>query len=344
MSSCVNARLADPAAAPPAASPLAIGSPYGFRHDVHVRFNFAEARFEGVPDDFCALLAPTTGPAAPPATASGGGGSSPFGCASALVSSFHAPGKRARAPSASLPPAAEELNRQFGVPFRQLPRVAVAGYADRIPAVLVMLRHHFLARAGFRAPHIFRESPSKADRDQAVRDVNRGAFSPEQHDVRVLADLLKVWFRELPVPVLHEIPPADLQRLARGQSCPSDGDDGDDDDGDDDDGEGEGGEGRTPAQRVARRVLRRLGSLERSVLLWLADLLALVAAHEPENHMGVGQLAIVIAPNLVRLDCSAVDDPAAAVALSKAAVDLLRAVLQARVERRARAEDKENER
>lgn len=337
MSSCLNMRLSEPATATAAAaaptSPsgalLDIGAPYDFRHDVHIRFNYQEARFEGVPDNFCALLGSSSGPGNNPG---GGGSSSPFGCASALVSSFQSTGKRSRTSSAmsaagACSPTEEVLNQQFGVPYRQLPRVPVPGYDDRIPAVLVMLRHHFLAKSGFRASHIFRESPSKADRDQAVRDVNRGAFAPDQHDVRVLADLVKVWFRELPVPILHEIPPQDLQRLAREQyTCGPD-------------------DGETGAERLARLVMLRLGTVERSVLLWLADLLALVAAHQEENHMGVDQLAIVIAPNLVRLDCSVgMDDPAAAVALSKAAVDLFRAVLRARFDRRAKDEDKENER
>lgn len=264
MSSCVNLRPTEAAATSASGPQLAIGSPFGFRHDVHIRFNFERARFEGIPTNF---------------------------------------GSNINIPSnSSINSSPEELlNQQFGVAVRQLPRIAVQGYDERVPAVLAMIRQHFIEKSGFLAPHIFRESPSKADRDQAVRDINRGEFTPEAHDVRVLADLLKVWFRELPVPILHEIPPLEMEPLAR----------------------------QHPAPVTARLVLERLAPVERAVVLWLADLLALVAAHEPQNHMGVDQLAIVIAPNLVRLDCS---DPAAAVALSKAAVDLFRAVLRARFE------------
>lgn len=191
------------------------------------------------------------------------------------------------------------LNQHFKLPFRQVPRLAVPGYEERIPAVLIMLQQHFVAKRGYLNPHIFRESPSKAERDQAMLDINCGAFRGAQHDVRVLADLIKLWFRELPVPILHEIPSGEMERLALAENVDE--------------------------------VLSLLGNLEHSIILWLADLLAFVAEYQPHNHMGVDQLAIVIAPNLVRLET---ENPMVAVALSKAVVDLFRVVLRARFQRR----------
>jgi hypothetical protein len=84
-------------------------------------------------------------------------------------------------------------------------------------------------------------------------------------------------------------------------------------------------------ENVEFAVLSMLGDLERCIVLWLADLLAFVAEYQPHNHMGVDQLAIVIAPNLVRLET---ENPMVAVALSKAAVDLFRGVLRARFQHR----------
>lgn len=243
---------------------VAIGAPYDVKHDVHIRFNYAEARFEG---NVSALL----------------------GLKRALPTPT-APAEPVESPTLAA------LNQQFALPYRQLPRVAVPGYEDRVPAVLVMLGHHFLLQGGARTPYIFRESPNKADRDAALLAIDRGAFIGSRCDVRVLADLLKLWFRSLPVPILHEIPPADMEQIVK-------------------------------TGDAARVVEQRLGTVERSVVLWLADLLAEVAAHEAENHMGVDQLAIVIAPNLVRFETA---NPMVAVALSKAAVDLFRLVLRAR--------------
>ncbi|RLN92764.1 hypothetical protein BBJ28_00022533 [Nothophytophthora sp. Chile5] len=285
------------------ASFLEIGSPYGFKHDVHIHYNFQEARFEGIPPNFAAYLAATAADrvacesaAASPVLQDRRGGAKRTRTGSASISSGGAwPGV--------LEPCADPvglLNQHFKLPFRQVPRVAVAGYEERVPAVLVMLQQHFQAKRGFLTPHIFRESPSKQDRDQAMHDINRGAFHGAEHDVRVLADLIKLWFRELPEPILHELPAGDMERLAT-------------------------------LQDVEHEVLTRLGALERCVVLWLADLLAGVAAYQSQNHMGVDQLAIVIAPNLVRLET---ENPMVAVALSKAVVDLFRGVLRARVQRR----------
>ncbi|ETN00310.1 hypothetical protein PPTG_18018 [Phytophthora nicotianae INRA-310] len=290
---------------------LEIGSPYGFKHDVHIHYNFQEARFEGIPDNFADYLV---------------SGASERGRADTICSmdtsvSQDLKGirrsKRTRTSSApigrmslssmiaSMDPINSNdpvriMNQHFKLPFRQVPRVAVPGYEERVPAVLVMLQQHFVAKRGYMTPHIFRESPSKDERDQAMLDINCGAFRGGKHDVRVLADLIKLWFRELPVPILHEIPAGEMERLAS-------------------------------AENVEVEVLSLLGDLECSIVLWLADLLAYVAEYQPHNHMGVDQLAIVIAPNLVRLET---ENPMVAVALSKAAVDLFRSVLRARFQRR----------
>ncbi|KAG7378203.1 hypothetical protein PHYPSEUDO_010425 [Phytophthora pseudosyringae] len=290
---------------------LEIGSPYGFKHDVHIHYNFQEARFEGIPDNFADYLV---------SGASERGRADTICALDASASPVLKARRRAkRIRTSSAPPGSLSLsgmigslhptdsndpvriiNQHFKVPFRQVPRVAVPGYEERVPAVLVMLQQHFVAKQGYLTPHIFRESPSKADRDQAMRDINCGAFRGAKHDIRVLADLIKLWFRELPMPILHEIPAGEMERLASADS-------------------------------IYVEVLSLLGGLERSIILWLADLLAYVAEYQPHNHMGVDQLAIVIAPNLVRLET---ENPMVAVALSKAVVDLFRGVLRARFQRR----------
>ncbi|KAG6972647.1 hypothetical protein JG687_00001345 [Phytophthora cactorum] len=290
---------------------LEIGSPYGFKHDVHIHYNFQEARFEGIPDNFADYLV---------FGASERGRADTICSVDTSVSQDLKAGRRSkRTRTSSAPPGSMSLssmiasmdpissndpvrimNQHFKLPFRQVPRISVPGYEERIPAVLVMLQQHFVAKRGYLTPHIFRESPSKAERDQAMLDINCGAFRGAKHDVRVLADLIKLWFRELPEPILHEIPAGEMERLAS-------------------------------VENVNVEVLSLLGDLEHSIILWLADLLAYVAEYQPHNHMGVDQLAIVIAPNLVRLET---ENPMVAVALSKAVVDLFRGVLRARFQRR----------
>jgi hypothetical protein len=53
-----------------------------------------------------------------------------------------------------LPPdlaGTQGVHKMFGVPLAQVPRVAVPGYAVRLPAVLVALRRELLRANGLRA-------------------------------------------------------------------------------------------------------------------------------------------------------------------------------------------------
>lgn len=184
----------------------------------------------------------------------------------------------------------EEFNQQFGVSFKNIPRSKVEGYDERIPAVLVMLRDVFFKMKGFQMPHIFRESPNKSDRDEAIYQINNGTFNGCQ-DVRIIADLIKVWFRQLPIAILHQLTPEVMDRVIK---------------------QGPG------------RLQEYIGPVEQAILFWLADLLVQVAEYQSENHMGIEQLAIILAPNLFRLESA---NPMAAVTLSKATVDFLRCIL-----------------
>ncbi|KAG9403758.1 hypothetical protein AC1031_005251 [Aphanomyces cochlioides] len=188
------------------------------------------------------------------------------------------------------------MHQHFNVPITQIPRVALPQYVERIPAVLLMLQHQLSAHHGYAVPYIFRESPGKADRDRAITAINSGTFRGEDiTDVRIVADLIKVWFRELPTPLLHQIPLSAMEQLN--------------------------------ATTADIHWQEHLGPVELSILQWLADLLIQVASFEKENHMGIDQLAIILAPNLIRIDTP---NPMVAVTLSKASVDFLKLFLNHR--------------
>ncbi|KAF0721324.1 hypothetical protein AaE_010096 [Aphanomyces astaci] len=191
------------------------------------------------------------------------------------------------------------MHQHFNVPIQQIPRVALPAYTDRIPAVLLMLQHQFYAQNGHIVPYIFRESPGKADRDRAIQAINSGTFCGDDiSDVRIVADLIKVWFRELPTPLLHQIPLTLMEHI-----------------------------NSSSASSVCPDMLEYMGAMELSILQWLADVLLHVASFEHVNHMGIEQLAIILAPNLIRIDTP---NPMVAVTLSKASVDFLRRFLKHR--------------
>ncbi|KAJ0409252.1 hypothetical protein P43SY_006749 [Pythium insidiosum] len=140
-----------------------ISAPFGLRHDLHVRYNYAEARFEGVPESFLEYLA-----AQHVAISVGSPRSHSQSSNSNTSPSKQAKpkAKRSRAWSSSKDAGLAKqqvtepllLNQQFRLHFRHVPRVPLNGYSERIPAVLVMLQHHFLAKQGNRVPYIFRET------------------------------------------------------------------------------------------------------------------------------------------------------------------------------------------
>ena len=180
------------------------------------------------------------------------------------------------------------MNQHFNLPITHMPRTELRPYTERIPAVLVMLQHQFALHQGHVMPYIFRESPGKAARDRAIAAINSGTFrGAEVDDVRIVADLIKVWFRELPTPLLHRVSMAAMDKFVHSEGT----------------------------------ALPDLDPTEHAILLWLADLLLHVASAEKSNHMGIEQLSIILAPNLIRLDTP---NPMVAVAASKASVDFLR--------------------
>ena len=116
---------------------------------------------------------------------------------------------------------------------------------------------------------VFRLAPDKEECDSVKRQLNMNTFS-ECEDVNCIANLIKVWFRDLPQT------DAILGALAKGSLNHI----------------------KTPAQ--AGKVVDGLDdSQSKSILLWLLSLAALVAANEDNNKMNPQNLGIVMGPNLV---------------------------------------------
>jgi hypothetical protein len=92
-------------------------------------------------------------------------------------------------------------------------------------------------------------------------------------DVNIFANLIKVWFRELPEGLLNRVGQDAIRAVA-------------------DDG----------GAFAASRFVASLAPRERSLMLWLLDLMADVVARHEVNRMKPRALAIVIAPNLYKPD------------------------------------------
>jgi len=159
------------------------------------------------------------------------------------------------------------LEKQFGVIPKHLVSRSVPGYDSKIPAILLDLKAMLKKLDGYRVKGIFRLAPLGKNNETVKEMINLGEDWKEQiSDVNLCANLLKVWFRELPMPILNQV---ENKVIEMSQDIDS----------------------------VARAV-EKFPEPSRSILLWLWDLCVEVAEYESENKMGAQNLAIVIGPNL----------------------------------------------
>jgi len=166
-------------------------------------------------------------------------------------------------------------NQQFGINPKTLARVEVIDptkkgnqyYDVKIPLILTQLKSRLFDLKGLHEKGIFRLAPDANECKELKNMINSGKdWVDKQVDVNVIANLLKVWFRDLPVPLLNCVPG---QVIEMNQSVD--------------------------------KVAKSTANFEepfRTLLLWLWDFCVEIAANSKENKMGIQNLGIVIGPNL----------------------------------------------
>lgn len=172
----------------------------------------------------------------------------------------------------NFPPTFEaELKKQFGVKPSQLPCSKVPGYKSGIPTLLLDLKELIKKHGGFQQVGIFRLAPDGHLNDDLKKRIDTGDKKWKENEnasnINVCANLLKIWFRELPTPILNQVPNALIEKSQ-------------------------------DVKAVATAVQNEFAEPTQSLLLWLWDLCVEVAAYKSENKMTPQNLAIVIGPNL----------------------------------------------
>jgi hypothetical protein len=167
-----------------------------------------------------------------------------------------------------LPPDWKHQNKQFGVAYETLQKRHVEGYAQSIPTVLVMLKKHLFECGGAEVVGIFRLAPDQ-DACKMVKDqINSGDYEGNYNDPNILANLIKVFFRELPVNVLNVVSDESIHKIAR----------------------------LTPQATISE--MDTVFGQTNEVVYWLLDLMAEIVMNEDRNKMSVKNMAIVMSPNL----------------------------------------------
>lgn len=90
-----------------------------------------------------------------------------------------------------LPWAWRTLNHQFGLPLEAVPKMKLAQYETKIPAVLQMMKRYLLTHGGAQQEGIFRLAPDIAECQVVKQAINEGNFS-SCSDVHIIANLIKV--------------------------------------------------------------------------------------------------------------------------------------------------------
>ena len=96
----------------------------------------------------------------------------------------------------------------FGVNIETMPMSTVTS-GSKIPTVLLLLESKLYSMDGLSEVGIFRLAPDEYEVGIVKKELNSGTFVACE-DVNCIANLIKVWFRELPQSVLSSIPVEEL--------------------------------------------------------------------------------------------------------------------------------------
>eukprot|EP01083_Nonionella_stella_P121944 366570_1 len=187
----------------------------------------------------------------------------------------------------------ESLQKQFGLSPDKVEGVRLPEYHSRIPSVLVQMKEYLIAHGGLNVVGIFRLAPDKFAANDVKKQLNMGTFT-NCEDVNCVANLIKVWFRDLPE---HLFDFVDHERIA----CATEESQVDD-------------------------VISLFAEPMKSILLWLLDLCVCVSSNQAVNKMTPTNLAIVFCPNMISENPDT--DPMSQLIFSQKAAQFLTAAIK----------------
>ncbi|CAK4717591.1 hypothetical protein LEN26_015488 [Aphanomyces euteiches] len=216
-----------------------------------------------------------------------------------------------------LPVAWRGLNKQFGLPIDAVPKRKVDGYETKIPAVLQMMKEYLALHGGLETEGVFRLAPDKEECSLVKEAINNGSFAG-CNDVHIIANLIKVWFRDLPTSLFNAIPDKSIYKVCELRDL-----------------------------HQALSVLDEgVPESTKGVVLWLLDLMAEVVKHEKRTKMSAKNMgivlflscrhahalppvvAIVLSPNLFSI---ASDNPMVALTMSQKVAEFTTVLLNSRL-------------
>jgi hypothetical protein len=191
------------------------------------------------------------------------------------------------------------MNKQFGIPLGAVPKRTVEQYEERIPAVLEMMKNYLLQNDGANVVGIFRLAPDRDDCLWVKQQINEGEFNGCA-DVNIIANLIKVFFRELPVSLYDCIAERDIVHMSEMKA------------------------GKDVLIEMEAKCMKNL-----SLVWWLMDLMSTICMNEKVNRMTVKNISICMSPNLYSINS---ENPMVALTMSQKVADFTSIVLASRLE------------
>jgi len=182
----------------------------------------------------------------------------------------------------------------FGVEPSSLEMEMDAGY--QVPSILVAMKRAIIEYGGLKQEGIFRLAGEQTEIKRIKEIMNKKEFV-SSNDVNTIASLLKIWFRELPTPILNCVPQESIFHSNDLTGCV--------------------------------KAFESLPELQKTLLSWLMDLLIMTAQNSKENKMTSQNLAIVVAPNLYDVSTS---NPMEGLVMSQKCVQFLHNVLNYKIQ------------
>merc|ERR1712129_83600 len=197
---------------------------------------------------------------------------------------------------------AKQKNKIFGInPLRLSATLLSDQYKSCIPNILIRLKHEIFAKNDHLCEGIFRLAPCANQCKQIENELNANGLSSEQIFDNVngalLANLIKIWFRKLPIPILQNVDIAKIEKIQATQSMED-----------------------------AKSVLDEVKEPYISYLQWLLDLCLDISKYEKDNKMSAKNMAVVVSPNL--FDPTKCKNPMQAMTVSMAMVKFVELAIE----------------
>ncbi len=149
-------------------------------------------------------------------------------------------------------------NGVFGVDPTTLDQIEDSGVT--VPRILVDMKNFVLDKNGANSEGIFRLAGEQTEIQRIKGLMNQKIFDFNTKDINAIASLIKIWFRDLHVPILNALPSESIMNFSDADDCVN--------------------------------AFNTLPEPQKSLVSWLLDLLVIISQNSEVNKMTAQNLGM----------------------------------------------------